>query len=134
VPYTPAELYRRAIGGIDASLPDGPFAQLAPDRQDRLLTQLETGETAAGDIPGNVFFSLLWQNTLEGYFADPVYKGNREMIGWKMIGFPGAHAYYMDTVDDFGDEYFKPPAGIAHRPGRGAVAPFTPARVGRGRG
>jgi gluconate 2-dehydrogenase gamma chain len=26
----------------------------------------------------------------EGFFADPIYGGNRDMVAWRMIGYPGA--------------------------------------------
>ena len=44
------------------------------------------GSTAfrAGD-----FFSMFRQNVLEGMLADPAYGGNKDMVGWKWIGFPG---------------------------------------------
>ena len=45
------------------------------------------------------FFELLLKNTQEGFFADPIYGGNRDMVGWKMIGFPGARYDYRDWVE-----------------------------------
>ena len=35
----------------------------------------------------------------EGFFSDPVYGGNRNMVGWSMIGFPGTRYDYRDLVD-----------------------------------
>ena len=32
---------------------------------------------------------MLLQNTVEGFLADPMYGGNRDFVGWKLIGFPG---------------------------------------------
>ena len=29
------------------------------------------------------------QNVLEGMLADPMYGGNRDMVGWRWVGFPG---------------------------------------------
>jgi len=34
------------------------------------------------------------QHTVEGFFSDPIYGGNKNKIAWKMIGFPGAYADY----------------------------------------
>ena len=45
-------------------------------------------------VDGKTFFTMLLQNTKEGYFSDPIYGGNRGMAAWKMIGFPGAHYDY----------------------------------------
>ena len=62
------------------------------------------------------FFALLLQNTLEGYFADPIYGGNRDMAAWRMIGFPGAHYDFRPYVSRFGEPYALPPVGISGRP------------------
>jgi gluconate 2-dehydrogenase gamma chain len=35
-------------------------------------------------------------------FSDPAYGGNRDMIGWKQIGYPGAQRAY--TVADMDTE------------------------------
>ena len=40
-------------------------------------------------MSSKLFFDLLWRNTEEGYFADPMYGGNRNKAGWKLVGFPG---------------------------------------------
>jgi gluconate 2-dehydrogenase gamma chain len=101
--YTPQEVYRIAIREIDqhckASF-DRPFAQLAPDAQLRLLRQLEKDEVALPSLSSKFFFDLLWRNTEEGYFADPLYGGNRGMVGWKLIGFPGLPSgAYRDLIN-----------------------------------
>jgi gluconate 2-dehydrogenase gamma chain len=45
-------------------------------------------------------------------FADPVYGGNRDMVGWKLIGYPGAQRAY--TPEDIKNERFRlPPQSIA---------------------
>ncbi len=44
------------------------------------------------------FFEQALQHTIEGFFADPIYGGNREMVSWKLIGFPGARYDYRDFV------------------------------------
>ena len=41
----------------------------------------------------------------EGYFADPLYGGNRNMAAWKWIGFPGARADFTDWIDQAGHKY-----------------------------
>ncbi len=55
----------------------------------RLLEQLEKDEIALPSLSSKFFFDLLWRNTEEGYFADPLYGGNRDKVGWKLLGFPG---------------------------------------------
>ena len=59
---------------------------------------------------------MLWQNTKEGFFADPVYGGNRDMAGWRMIGFPGARYDYRDWIFRYNEPYPLPPVGIKAHP------------------
>jgi gluconate 2-dehydrogenase gamma chain len=54
-----------------------------------LLQQLEKDEIVLPSLSAKFFFDLLWRNTEEGYFADPLYGGNRDKVGWKLLGFPG---------------------------------------------
>ena len=35
------------------------------------------------------FFALLALHTRQGFYADPIYGGNRGRVGWQTIGFPG---------------------------------------------
>jgi gluconate 2-dehydrogenase gamma chain len=36
-----------------------------------------------------VFFGIVYQTVMEGMFADPIYGGNKDKAGWKMVGFTG---------------------------------------------
>lgn len=91
------------------------FAQLAPADQDKVLSGLETGKIALKDVKGEDFFALLLQNTQEGFFADPIYGGNRDMAGWRLIGFPGARYDYRDWVERHNEPYPLPPVSIMGR-------------------
>ena len=116
----PAGLYRAAIKAIADHVGSArhgqAFGDLAPDEQDRLLTDLEAGKLDLGGPSGATFFNMLLINTKEGMFSDPIYGGNQDMAGWKMIGFPGARYDYRDWVDRHGERYDLPPVGIAGRP------------------
>jgi hypothetical protein len=35
---------------------------------------------------------------MDGFFADPAYGGNQNLIGWKLVGFPGVAANYADAI------------------------------------
>jgi gluconate 2-dehydrogenase gamma chain len=37
---------------------------------------------------------------MEGYFGDPMYGGNKDMAGWKMIGYPSVRADYLEWVGE----------------------------------
>jgi gluconate 2-dehydrogenase gamma chain len=113
LPFTPAELFRTALAGINKTLAQTPFAQMSADQQDNYLASLEKGGTDLGGVASDVFFSHLWECTLEGFFSDPVYGGNRDMISWRMIGFPGAYASYFDLVDKYGIKINRPPTSLA---------------------
>ena len=51
---------------------------------------------------------------MEGFFSDPMYGGNRNKAGWRMLGFPGLPATYADKVDAYYNKrYVAPPRSIA---------------------
>jgi gluconate 2-dehydrogenase gamma chain len=52
------------------------------------------------------------QNTMEGFFADQLYGGNKGMASWKMIGFPGARYDYRDHIDKHNQPYPHGPVSI----------------------
>jgi gluconate 2-dehydrogenase gamma chain len=119
-PDTPAAQYRsglKALGFYVKTAFDGKsFSQLSPRDQDEVLAGLESGSIALTDVDGKQFFALLLANTMEGFFADPIYGGNRDMAGWKLIGFPGARYDYRDWVERYDEPYPLPPVSILGRP------------------
>src|SRR5207248_9189315 len=108
------------------------FALLSPDQQDQVLKDMDAGkpdtfdgasiqaavstqpagagiETALRNpssanvtMAAKAFFDLLRSHVIAGFFADPVHGGNRDMIGWKLIGFPGAQFSYAPDISKFG--------------------------------
>lgn len=105
---TPRDIYRSGIKACDEACQKAfgkPFAELDSDSQIKVLRQLEAGGIAMEDMSANLFFTQLLKNTKEGYFADPIYGGNKKMAGWKMIGFPGARADFMDWIDHPNERY-----------------------------
>lgn len=128
---TPAQAYRAALRALDeycregrgSGLPRGKrFAELAPEQQDQVLRGLEAGSVQLPGIEAKHFFSALLKDIQEGFFADPIYGGNREMCAWKMIGFPGARYDYRDWVSRHNERYPLPPVSIGGR------AEWTPRR------
>jgi gluconate 2-dehydrogenase gamma chain len=114
--YTPRELYRLGIVAIDGTCKqqwDKIFVELDVPHQEAFLTLLETGKSGIpGPLP-SAFFAQLIENTKEGYFADPLYGGNRGMAPWKWIGFPGARADFTDWLDQPGRAYPYGPVSIS---------------------
>ena len=85
---------------------------------ERVLAGLESGKIELKLAPGfssRAFFELMLQNTMEGFFADPLYGGNRDMAAWKMIGYPGARYNYLDWVNRHNEKYPLPPVSLAGR-------------------
>ncbi|MFW5655398.1 MAG: gluconate 2-dehydrogenase subunit 3 family protein, partial [Roseicyclus sp.] len=85
--------------------------------REQAIQALSERERPIGDFPAGTFFDMLLGLANEGYFADPIYLGNHDYAGWRMVGFPGAHAYYLERVDRFAPSPPPPPRGIAHNPG-----------------
>ena len=116
---TPADLYRVAIREIDeiARRDHGnkTFAELDAATQDAMLRALEKGQLKLSAAPASAFFDILVQNTIEGFLADPIYGGNRDFVGWKLIGFPGPRYNYVAEIDQFGKRYDMPFVSIAGR-------------------
>ncbi|MFD2042923.1 gluconate 2-dehydrogenase subunit 3 family protein [Ornithinibacillus salinisoli] len=62
------------------------FVNLSPKNRIHILQGVE----------GTEFFELLREHTMQGMFADPLYGGNQNMFGWKLIDYPGARFHPLD--------------------------------------
>lgn len=118
--YAPAGLYRVSIRIINdwcRENRDGRvFPELDEAEQDEVLTMLEEEEITSEEVPLATFFEILKENTIEGFFADPIYGGNRDMVAWRYVGFPGARYDYRDFIHHNGAPIEMPPVGLAGRP------------------
>jgi gluconate 2-dehydrogenase gamma chain len=104
LPLTPAELYRRGIAAVNAhcvSQHGREFDRLPADVQVAVLKSMESAELALEEIPARMFFEIMLQNAMEGFFADPLYGGNRDKVSWKMIGYPGVIAIYSEDIKNY---------------------------------
>ncbi len=108
------------------------FVACTPEQQDELLTNLSNGEpenfavgiqaqpiaqggqltpnlsletTQTSSVGATAFFTMLRNWTMAGFFSDPVQGGNHDMVGWKMIGFPGAHISYAAEIENYNVPY-----------------------------
>lgn len=73
-------LYVEGLAQLD-SMAGGSFAAVPAVAQDAILTKL--------DDSGSEFFGALYNHTLEGVYAHPVYGGNRDYQAWKAFGYAG---------------------------------------------
>ena len=103
-PLTPQEIYRAAIREINmhcAKHYGRAFDLLTPEQQDAVLHSMEEDKIELESVSARLFFGLLWRNTVEGFFADPMYGGNRDKVGWRLIGFPGVASYkYAEHMEE----------------------------------
>jgi gluconate 2-dehydrogenase gamma chain len=109
---TMRERYRLGVDGMQAyarKVYQKDFKTLAPEEQDRILKDMEAGSaTEFTGITGQQFFQLLLGHVKAGFFADPIYGGNRDMVGWKLIGYPGAQIVYADWISRYGEKFTGP--------------------------
>jgi gluconate 2-dehydrogenase gamma chain len=93
----------------------------APTAERKVIT---TGRPSclAQRTRGGAFFKEAIDDVKAGFFADPIYGGNRDMVAWKMIGFPGARYNYLDWIDRHNERYPLPPVSMMGR------ADWTPKR------
>jgi gluconate 2-dehydrogenase gamma chain len=90
------------------------FDRLSAADRIAALTQMQKGEAKFEHFSATGFFNRVHGLVMEGFFSDPMYGGNRNMAGWKMIGFPGLPATYADKVDAYYNKrYVAPPRSIA---------------------
>jgi gluconate 2-dehydrogenase gamma chain len=109
------------------------FVRLTTEQQDRILAGmerptlqaeagLEEAQAVAGFAPVEPalqqtsteieidFFPLLALHTRQGFYADPIYGGNKNRVGWKLIGFEGpeslaeTHAGRFTTLPFFAEQ------------------------------
>jgi gluconate 2-dehydrogenase gamma chain len=97
---TPQEAYRNGLANLAdyaQSRYGKAFADLTEKQQDTILELLEAGKIESFQDPdGSSFFSMLQDDTNEGMFSDPLYGGNRDYAGWKLIGYPGAQRAWTE--------------------------------------
>jgi len=113
---TPQEIYRAGIRETNTHCIKQygkPFEFLTAEQQDEVLRGLEASGIELESLSAKLFFDMLLRNTTEGFFADPMYGGNLDKIGWKLIGFPGvAPSNYDDYLDQYNVQYRVEPVSI----------------------
>ena len=66
---------------LQAKYGDVRLDELDEDAQDTFLATLEESP----------FFDMMWAMTIFGFFSMPKYGGNRDKVGWELVGFEGDH-------------------------------------------
>jgi gluconate 2-dehydrogenase gamma chain len=90
--------YRRGLRAVDRHARGKfgkRFALLGDAEKDAVLLDFEAGQVP-GFKPAAEFFETVRCHVLEGVFGEPQYGGNRGMVGWRLVGFPGQQFGYAD--------------------------------------
>ncbi len=115
-PLNPQEIYRIAIRETNMACVKQygkSFHLLTAQQQDEVLHALESGRIELESLSSKLFFGMLLKNTEEGFFSDPMHGGNRDKIGWKLIGFPGvAASNYNEQMAKHNVPYLVEPVSI----------------------
>jgi len=119
LPLAPAELYRAGIQGSNTYCRKTfgkDFDRCTAEQKEAFLKDMAAGKiTLDGGLPGRDFFAMFYENVMEGLFADPIYGGNKDKAGWKMIGFPGVMANNAENIKKYSDgkRYTADPVSIS---------------------
>ncbi len=117
LPLNPREFFRAGIAAANdwsRKTYGKDFDRLADADRVTALKTMEAGKAEFSGMSSRGFFEALLQITMEGFFADPIYGGNRDMAAWKMVGYPGLPATYREDIKKyFNKKYDKPPHSIA---------------------
>ncbi|MFL6035221.1 MAG: gluconate 2-dehydrogenase subunit 3 family protein [Gaiellaceae bacterium] len=137
IPMNPSQVYRAFLPGFDQYVRTtygNVYQSLTAAQQTQALNDIQTSK-AVIPLAGSTqfrsadFFSMFRQNVLEGMLADPAYGGNKGMVGWKWIGYPGDP---MRRGDSYYKYIFKPGVKYPyeHKPLPMMAAPIGAARPG----
>jgi gluconate 2-dehydrogenase gamma chain len=117
LPLTPAEFF---VAGIAAAkewtrkIYGTDFERLEQNKRVEALKAMQEGKAEFDNFSSHAFFARLYAMTMEGFFADPIYGGNRNMVSWRMLGYPGLPATYARLIDQYRDKrYTVEPQSIA---------------------
>jgi gluconate 2-dehydrogenase gamma chain len=117
LPLTPAEFFATGIAAANEwsrKTYGRDFDRLPPEKRVEALKAMEEGKAEFHNFSAKAFFGRLLAMTMEGFFADPIYGGNRNKVSWKMLGFPGLPATYANVIDEYRDKrYVAEPQSIA---------------------
>jgi gluconate 2-dehydrogenase gamma chain len=76
------------------------FSAATPEQQDKVLTELsaiqlpQTGSRRRNQaLAASGFLQTIWYHTVCGFLIDPEGGGNRDFVGWKVIGRDPAHSF-----------------------------------------
>lgn len=121
--FTPRDIYGMGLPRLDELARQrfgSTFVELSDDDQDSLLEAVEDAEDddvteLFDELPATFFFTMVREHVIEGFLGDPVYGGNRDLVGWEHIRFPGAQRGYS-PAEMLDPDFARPPQGLAQLP------------------
>jgi gluconate 2-dehydrogenase gamma chain len=109
LPLTPRDYFSAGVQAANAwtrKTYGKSFDRLNPDQRAEALTAMEAGKAAFEDFDSRAFFQRLLAITMEGFFSDPIYGGNRGKASWRMLGFPGLPATYAGKIEQYRNKHY----------------------------
>ncbi|UUL83139.1 gluconate 2-dehydrogenase subunit 3 family protein [Sphingomonas qomolangmaensis] len=108
---TPADIVRLGIAEANAvvrnTYADNSFDTVTDAERVAIVTALEADKIALEVVPTPVFFRMLFQLAMDGFFADPLYGGNKGKASWKLLGYPGVGEMYSDKIAEWRNKPFR---------------------------
>jgi gluconate 2-dehydrogenase gamma chain len=104
LPLTPREYFAAGIQAANAwsvKTYGKSYDRLSPADRTSALTAMEQGKAEFDGFDSKQFFEALLQSAMEGFFADPMYGGNRGKVSWKMLGYPGLPATWASKALEY---------------------------------
>jgi gluconate 2-dehydrogenase gamma chain len=117
LPLTPREFFGAGIKATNAWTRKAfgkDFDRLSVGQREAALKTMDAGKAELDEVNGKEFFEMLLQSAMEGFFADPIYGGNRDKVSWRMVGYPGLPATYAGKALEYrGKKIVLEPQSIA---------------------
>ncbi len=101
---TPREFFAAGIKAANAwtrKTYGKDFDRLSGAERETALKTMDAGKAEFDEINAKQFFEMLLASAMEGFFADPVYGGNRDKVSWRMVGYPGLPATYASKALEY---------------------------------
>lgn len=121
-PMTPLEVYRYGLGVLAEHCRSrygaSPSGLGVAELEDLVEAWVDGRVAGFDDVASEAFFAMVRDNVAEGLFSDPRYGGNRGLIGWRWLGYPGvaeAHGGYADAIADHDAPFVAEPKGLSWR-------------------
>lgn len=70
------------------------LVELDDEARRRVVARLDRLRHDDPTDPAGRFYAIVREHTIQGFFGDPAHGGNRDLAGWRLVGFPGAQWGY----------------------------------------